>query len=507
MTAAAAVGREGGRLHQRRHHRVPARRRRLVLLPRDEHAPAGRASDHRDGDRRRSGAVADPHRARRAARSRSGGAAQPEGARHRVPHLRGGSRQRLPAVAGPHPGAARAAGTGRARRQRRLRRRRGADLLRPDDLEADHLGRRRATHALARMRRALAEYEVRGIRTTIPFFRWILDDEDFKAATVRHQLHRSQARQQQGRCMADRRRRTKIWRRLPRRCICSRKPVANGAAAGRGREPLARRRPARKRCDDFRGRDRRRAPHGRHRAARAALLHVDARRPRAHRRRAAHQRRGRCRCSCSATARGTVTSVDAVDVALASTATSAATSTCTSTAGPSRCRSARPARSGVRTRQAPARRRPGPQRVTAPMPGKVVRVLVEPGDEVKAAPGPGRRRSDEDGERAARGSRRPRARGRRRRRPVGRRRRRAAGRGVARSTMTEVSPPEPSRVRRARTAVGAAGRTAYRYARRFAVTIGVIVAVVAGVDADASISVPRSRRAPSARAASGSSAR
>jgi len=36
--------------------------------------------------------------------------------------------------------------------------------------------------ALARMKRALAEYEVRGIRTTIPFFRWILDDEDFQAA-------------------------------------------------------------------------------------------------------------------------------------------------------------------------------------------------------------------------------------------------------------------------------------------------------------------------------------
>jgi acetyl-CoA carboxylase, biotin carboxylase subunit len=36
-------------------------------------------------------------------------------------------------------------------------------------------------HALQRMRRALAEYEVRGIRTTIPFFKWILDDEDFKA--------------------------------------------------------------------------------------------------------------------------------------------------------------------------------------------------------------------------------------------------------------------------------------------------------------------------------------
>jgi acetyl-CoA carboxylase biotin carboxylase subunit len=36
-------------------------------------------------------------------------------------------------------------------------------------------------HAMQRMRRALAEYQVRGIRTTIPFFRWILDDEDFKA--------------------------------------------------------------------------------------------------------------------------------------------------------------------------------------------------------------------------------------------------------------------------------------------------------------------------------------
>ena len=37
------------------------------------------------------------------------------------------------------------------------------------------------THALARMRRALAEYEVRGIKTTIPFFRWVLTDEDFIA--------------------------------------------------------------------------------------------------------------------------------------------------------------------------------------------------------------------------------------------------------------------------------------------------------------------------------------
>ena len=36
-------------------------------------------------------------------------------------------------------------------------------------------------HAIARMKRALTEYEVRGIRTTIPFFQWMLTDEDFLA--------------------------------------------------------------------------------------------------------------------------------------------------------------------------------------------------------------------------------------------------------------------------------------------------------------------------------------
>ncbi len=36
--------------------------------------------------------------------------------------------------------------------------------------------------AVARMRRALAEYEVRGIRTTVPFFRWLLDQPAFRDA-------------------------------------------------------------------------------------------------------------------------------------------------------------------------------------------------------------------------------------------------------------------------------------------------------------------------------------
>ena len=36
--------------------------------------------------------------------------------------------------------------------------------------------------AAARMRRALAEYDVRGIRTTVPFFRWLLDQPVFRDA-------------------------------------------------------------------------------------------------------------------------------------------------------------------------------------------------------------------------------------------------------------------------------------------------------------------------------------
>jgi acetyl-CoA carboxylase, biotin carboxylase subunit len=38
------------------------------------------------------------------------------------------------------------------------------------------------TQAIARLRRALDEYEVRGIRTTLPFFRWLVAQDDFAAA-------------------------------------------------------------------------------------------------------------------------------------------------------------------------------------------------------------------------------------------------------------------------------------------------------------------------------------
>ena len=38
------------------------------------------------------------------------------------------------------------------------------------------------TQAVSRMRRALAEYDVRGIRTTVPFFRWLVDQPVFREA-------------------------------------------------------------------------------------------------------------------------------------------------------------------------------------------------------------------------------------------------------------------------------------------------------------------------------------
>jgi acetyl-CoA carboxylase biotin carboxylase subunit len=40
------------------------------------------------------------------------------------------------------------------------------------------------SEAIARLARALREYEVEGIRTTIPFFNWLLQEEDFLTARV-----------------------------------------------------------------------------------------------------------------------------------------------------------------------------------------------------------------------------------------------------------------------------------------------------------------------------------
>ncbi len=118
------------------------------------------------------------------------GAARP---RRRVPHLRRGSGLRLSAVAGPADPAAPAVGARRARRRRVRRAGRGADSLRLAGLEAGHLGHGHAPEAIARMRRALAEYEIAGVKTTIPFFTWLLDDADFLACARRHDVPRPRA--------------------------------------------------------------------------------------------------------------------------------------------------------------------------------------------------------------------------------------------------------------------------------------------------------------------------
>ena len=105
---AAAVRRGAcGRLRQRGHLRVPARRGRRVLLPRDEHAHPGRASGHRARDGHRPRAVAAPHRGGRAAAVHAGGH---RAARlgDRVPHHERGPGERLPAVDRPRAVPARA---------------------------------------------------------------------------------------------------------------------------------------------------------------------------------------------------------------------------------------------------------------------------------------------------------------------------------------------------------------------------------------------------------------
>ena len=122
-------GGQGGELHQRGHHRVPARRGRLVLFPRDEHAAPGRAPGHRDG-RPKSTWCSGRSASRCGERldidpGPGADAARP---RHRVPHLRGGSRPELHAVSGPDPRAAPRVRSGRARRRRGRRRLYGAGL-------------------------------------------------------------------------------------------------------------------------------------------------------------------------------------------------------------------------------------------------------------------------------------------------------------------------------------------------------------------------------------------
>ena len=145
--AARADGRGGGRggargeLPGRRHLRVPGRPPRSLLLPRDEHARAGRARHHRGDHRRRHREGDDPRGLGRAARHR---AERPRdhGARDRGAHLRRGSRPELRALARRPEGLPAGRRNRRARRRRRLPGRHRHRALRPDGGEARGLGRR-----------------------------------------------------------------------------------------------------------------------------------------------------------------------------------------------------------------------------------------------------------------------------------------------------------------------------------------------------------------------------
>ena len=61
-------------------------------------------------------------------------------------------------------------------------------------VEADRLGRAIARRPIARLARALREYEIEGIKTTIPFFRWLLTERGLPGRARGHHLARSRAR-------------------------------------------------------------------------------------------------------------------------------------------------------------------------------------------------------------------------------------------------------------------------------------------------------------------------
>ena len=167
-------------------------RGRRVLLPRGEHAAAGRASGDRGGHRARPGAPADPRRAR-ASRCRF---AQARRARSRATRSRRGSTPRtrardfLPAT-GTRRAVGAAGAAGRALRQRRRGRHRGRRPLRPDARQGDRAradarrGDRRGSRARSR------DSASPGVTTNRDFLLAVLDHPAFAAGDARHALHRA----------------------------------------------------------------------------------------------------------------------------------------------------------------------------------------------------------------------------------------------------------------------------------------------------------------------------
>ena len=111
-------------------------------------------------------------------------AGQPARPRDRSAHLRGGSRAGIHA-AGRHPHALpRATAARHPRRLGRRRRRRGVDLLRPDDREGDRDRRDPRRSRSRASRAALREFEIAGIRTNRAFLIAILESDAFRDGKI-----------------------------------------------------------------------------------------------------------------------------------------------------------------------------------------------------------------------------------------------------------------------------------------------------------------------------------
>ena len=168
-----------GRLHQRRHDRVPGGRARPLLLPRDEHPSPGGAPDHRARHRRGPGAPG-----RSGSRAANGSTLPPREAVSPRGHAIECRVYAEDPDAGFLPSPGRVLGL-RAPDGPGVRDDSGVEAGAEISIYYDPLvsklivwGRTR-DEAIARMLRALGEYEVSGIRTSLPFFRWMLREPAF----------------------------------------------------------------------------------------------------------------------------------------------------------------------------------------------------------------------------------------------------------------------------------------------------------------------------------------
>ncbi len=279
-------------------------------------------------------------------------------------------------------GLARAARARRARRQRRLRRLGGADLLRPDDLEARDLGRDARSGDCAheagagRIRRARHPHDD-SVFPVDPVGR------GFPGGAVRYHVHRSQDRRSPptARCSPIDDRHEELAA-IAAAVFLFTKPSAATAAVASG-QPLAGCRAVGSAAMTFDvqvGEAIRTVTVHR----KGPLLHVEI----GGRTHVIDVRRvGDDTLSMLVSNGDGARPVDQCRCGDGRQRHPGRASTCTWTAGSFPSRSDRRARSDVRNERAPARPAPARSASSSPMPGKVVRVLVKAGDEVKARQG------------------------------------------------------------------------------------------------------------------------